>query len=187
MIVRMIRVRIAGPRTLLDRTLTLLQDLGVLHIDRPHLPDGPLPDRLVIRERHHIERCLTDVEIALEQLRLPVDAGAPSMSPRSIPHAVRRARHARTRADALGLATSALEDERSLLLRYREFFQVFEALVGRELTWPDGQAFYVILRAGTAAAVGELTRRLEDALGGEVELLHRELSSGESAVLILAS
>ena len=85
MIVRMIRVRIAGPRTLLDRTLTLLQDLGVLHIDRPHLPDGPLPDRLVIRERHHIERCLTDVEIALEQLHLPVDAGAPSMSPRSIP------------------------------------------------------------------------------------------------------
>ena len=187
MIVRMIRVRIAGPRTFLDRTLSLLQDLGVLHVDSPHVPDGPQPDRLVVRERRHVERCLTDVETALARLRLPVDGEAPAVPPRSIPQAVRRARRARTRVEALALATSALEDERSLLLRYREFFQVFEALVDRELAWPDGQAFYVVLRAGAGAAVGELKRRLEDALGGEVELLQRELSSGESAVLILAS
>ena len=201
MIVRMIRVRIAGPRPLLDRTLTVLQDLGVLHVDRPHVHDGGPPDRAVMRERRHVERCLSDVETALDRLRLPVDAGAPSPphraedggrgpraeAPLSPPRAARRARRVRTRAEALALATSALEDERSLLLRYREFFQVFEALAGHELKWPDGQAFYVVLRTGAGGAAGEIRRRLEDALDGEVELLHRELSSGESAVLILAS
>jgi V/A-type H+-transporting ATPase subunit I len=93
----------------------------------------------------------------------------------------------RRQADALARATSALEDERSLLLRYREFFRAFEALVGQELTWPDGQAFYVILRADAGGALTELRRRLEEAVGGEIELLHHELSSGEWAVLILAS
>ncbi|HEY5618247.1 MAG TPA: V-type ATPase 116kDa subunit family protein [Vicinamibacterales bacterium] len=187
MIVRMMRVRIAGPRSLLDRTLTVLQDLGVLHVDRPPVPDGRAPDRIVMRERRHVERCLSDVEMALNRLRLPADPGAPAERPLSAPQAARRARRVRRRAETLALATSALEDERSLLVRYREFFQAFEALVGHELTWPDGQAFYVVLRAGAGSAVGELRRRLEDALHGEVVLLHQELSSGEWAVLILAS
>jgi vacuolar-type H+-ATPase subunit I/STV1 len=63
-IVRMLRVRIAGPRSLLDRTLTVLQDLGVLHVDRPSVQDDRTPDRAVIRERRHIEQCLSDVETA---------------------------------------------------------------------------------------------------------------------------
>jgi V/A-type H+-transporting ATPase subunit I len=82
---------------------------------------------------------------------------------------------------------SSLEDERSLLLRYREFFEVFEALTEHELSWPDGQAFYVVLRAGSGGTLTELRRRLEEAVGGEIELLHRALPSGEWAVLILAS
>jgi V/A-type H+-transporting ATPase subunit I len=82
---------------------------------------------------------------------------------------------------------TALEDERTLLLRYQEFFQVFEALARRDLTWPDGQAFYVVLRPEGGNIVAELTRRLEEALDGQLEVLHRELSTGEWAVLILAS
>ena len=187
MIVRMIRVRIAGPRPLLERTLAVVQDLGVLHVDRPRVPDGRGPDTGVMRERRHVERCLIDVETALDRLHLPVDATASANQPYSAPQAARRARRARRRSDALTLATSSLEDERSLLLRYQEFFQAFEALVGHELTWPDGQAFYVVLRASAGSALSELTRRLEEAVGGEVEVLHRELSSGEWAVLILAS
>ena len=80
---------------------------------------------------------------------------------------MRRARRVRRRADALAAAASSLEDERRMLLRYREFFQAFEALAGRELTWPDGQAFYVVLRAGAGgAADGTRQKRLEDAVGG---------------------
>lgn len=33
--IRMTRVRIAGPRALLNRTLHLLQDLEVVHVVRP--------------------------------------------------------------------------------------------------------------------------------------------------------
>ena len=190
----MIRVRIAGPRSLLDRTLATLQDLAMLHVDRPPLEDLGAPDAAVTREERHIARCLADVETALDRLRLPADATAQAQRPDNTPEptdltvaAMRRARRVRRQADALALATSALEDERSLLLRYREFFQAFEALVGHELTWPDGQAFYVVLRAGAGAALPELRRRLEEAVGGEIELLHHELSTGERAVLILAS
>jgi V/A-type H+-transporting ATPase subunit I len=183
----MMRVRIAGPRPLLDPTLGVLQDLAVLHVDRPRVVESAAPDRAVARERRHVARCLADVETALERLSVAVDSSARPEGPALAAGAVRRARRARRRADRLTQAQSRLEDERALLLRYREFFQVFEALAGHELTWPDGQAFYVVLRAGTGTALTELEHRLEEAAGADVELLHRELSSGESAVLILAS
>jgi V/A-type H+-transporting ATPase subunit I len=183
----MIRVRIAGPMSIVDRTLTTLQDISLLHIDRPAVLDDRAPDRAVVRDRRHVERCLSDAETALERLGLQGDGKATAEVPLSPSQAARRARRVRCRAEALALAASALEDERSLLLRYREFFQVFETLVGRELTWPDGQAFYVVLRARAGGAIGELQRRLEEALAGQIELIHRELSSGEWAILILAS
>ena len=187
MIVRMVRVRIAGPRPLLDRTLTVLQDLGVLHVDRPPVPERATPDRVIARERRHVERSLADVETALNGLQVPVDTHAQGESPPSAPDAVRRARHVRRRADVLTARRASLEEERALLLRYREFFQVFQALVGHELTWPDGQVFYVVLKAGVEGVLPDLKRRLEEAVGGEAELLSRALSSGEWAALILAS
>jgi V/A-type H+-transporting ATPase subunit I len=185
----MIRVRIAGPRPLLDRTLTVVQDLEALHVDRPRVTDRRAPDRTTLRAQRHIERCLGDVETAIDRLHVR-GAGVPQPGSSSQPltaQAVRRAHRARRRADALALATASLEDERSLLVRYREFFQVFEALAGHELAWPDGQAFYVVLRAGAGSVLAELRRRLEEAVGGDVELLNRQLPSGESAVLILVS
>jgi V/A-type H+-transporting ATPase subunit I len=80
-----------------------------------------------------------------------------------------------------------LDDERRVLLKYREFFLAFESLVGHELSWPDGQAFYVVLRKGAGAALAELRQNLDAALGGEVEVVHHDLASGETAILILAS
>lgn len=187
MIVRMLRVQIAGPRPKLDATLAVLQDLGVLHVDRPRVPDGRPPDAGVARERRHIERCLVDVETALDRLGLAAAAGAGAEPPFSPARTAHRVRRLRRRAEALALADAALDDERSVLVRYREFFQAFEALVGHELTWPDGQAFYVVLRKGAGTALADLRRSLDAALGGEVELLDHELSTGEWAVLILTS
>ena len=186
MIVRMLRVRIAGPRPLLGPVLAVLQDLGLLHVDRPRIPGGT-PDRTALRLRRHVEHCLRDVEAAIERLQVPADARAVATTPASPANALRRARRVRRRADAIARSEASLEGERSLLLRYREFFEVFEALARGELTWPDGQAFYVVLRAGARATLTELKRRLEQAVGGEVEILSRELSTGEWAVLMLAS
>jgi V/A-type H+-transporting ATPase subunit I len=186
-IVQMTRARLAGPRPLLDAVLALVQDLGVLHLDHPHAPDaGPL-DSAPRREKRHLQRLLLDVETALTELGTEAAPAAKLEAPSSWPEVVRRARRVRRHAIRLHLARAALEDERVLLLRYREFFEAFESLVGHELTWPDGQAFYVVLRAGAGSAVSELKRTLETAVSGEVELLVRELSSGELAVLILVS
>jgi V/A-type H+-transporting ATPase subunit I len=186
-IVQMIRARLAGPRARLDAVLALVQDLGVLHLARPRAPDaGPL-DRALRREKRHLQRLLLDVETALSELA-PAPAAPPRAGPPpSWPGAVRRARRVRRHATRLHLARAALEDERVLLLRYREFFEAFESLVGHELTWPDGQAFYVVLRAGAGSAVADLKRTLETAVSGELELLVRELSTGELAVLILVT
>jgi len=187
MIVRMTRARLAGPRPLLDDVLAFVQDLGVLHLDHPHAPGaGPL-DGSARREKRHLQRLLLDVEMALTELAYAGEAAQPFALPRAWPEVLRRARKVRRHAVRLHLARAALEDERVLLLRYREFFEAFESLVGHELTWPDGQAFYVVLRAGAGSAVAELKRTLETAVSGEVELLSRELSSGELAVLILVS
>jgi V/A-type H+-transporting ATPase subunit I len=183
----MTRVRIAGPRPLLDRTLAVLQDLGVLHVDRPHVCDRGPEDQALRRERRHVVRCLSDVEAALECLHPPVNAKTRAEPPLSAAKIVRRARRVRHQAEALTQSRASLEEERSGLIRYHEFFEVFEVMAGHELTWPDGQAFYVILKAGTGAALTELTRGLAEAVDGEIELLHRQLSSGELAVLILTS
>jgi V/A-type H+/Na+-transporting ATPase subunit I len=186
-IVRMVRVEIAGPRSRLDATLAVLQDLGVLHVDRPRIAGGQALDAGLARERRHVERCLADIETALDRLHAPMACDSGAEPPAWSGQTIRRARRVRRGAEALALAQAALDDERSVLLRYREFFQAFEALAGHELTWPDGQAFYVVLRTGAGGALADLRRSLEAALGGEVELLDRELSSGEWAVLILTS
>lgn len=186
MIVPMLRARLAGPRASLDALLAEVQDAGVLHVDRPAVAEPPALDTPTRRERRHVERLLLDLETALTELDLAAAAASPEPAP-SWPRAARRARRVRRLAVRLHLRRAALEDERVLLLRYREFFEAFEALVGHELTWPDGQAFYVVLHAGAGSALSELRKSLETAVKGEVELLSRELSSGELAVLILVS
>jgi V/A-type H+-transporting ATPase subunit I len=183
----MLRVRLAGPRARLSETLAAIQDLGVLHVDRPEVPDAPRPDSRWRHERRHLERVLQDVETALARLQWPAMMPPDVTAVGSLATAVRRARRVRRRVDALSVSRAALDDERSMLLRYQEFFQAFEWLIGHELAWPDGQVFYVVLRRTAGAALADLRQSLDTALGGEVELLHRALSSGEWAVLILAS
>jgi len=186
-IVRMARVRVAGPRPRLDQVLEVLQDSGLLHLDRPPTPETSYPAHTPTKERRHTERCLVDVDTAIERLQVMPNAGRFPDAPALTREAVRRARRVRRQADRLTGERTALEEERVLLLRYRAFFQAFESLVGHELTWPDGQAFYVVLRAGAGGALGELKHSLETAVHGEVEVLHRALPSGEWAVLILVS
>jgi V/A-type H+-transporting ATPase subunit I len=184
-IVRMARVRIAGPRPILERILDVLQDTGLLHVDAPAIgPHGPADGS---RERRHLTGWLVDVETAIARLGVGVTWPAGPDDPASPRRLRRRARRVRRLADRWSAARTALLDERALLGRYEEFFAAFTSLVGQELTWPDGQAFYVVLRRGAGASLAALTRNLETAVGGEVEVLHRELSSGEWAVLILVS
>jgi len=184
-IVRMTRVRVAGPRVLLDRTLGVLQDAAVVHVTRPALPEtgiGPYD-----RERRSLRRILEDDETALRLLGagLPLPRrGVPELS---LPRAAALARRTRRRAERIARAISDLEDERVVLLRYQEFVSAFRPLLESELAWPDGRAFYVVLRAGARRAVQRLREHLEVTVDGQVEVLSRPLASGETAVLILSS
>ena len=85
-------------------------------------------DRAIARPRRHVERSLADVETALTRLQVPDDTHVHGEIPASAPEAACRARRVRRRADALTVRRASFEGERALLLRYREFFQVFEAL-----------------------------------------------------------
>jgi V/A-type H+-transporting ATPase subunit I len=183
--IRMTRVRIAGPRALLEPTLGALQDLGVVHVVRPPIPGpGVAP---YDRETRRLRRILDDDEAALRYLQAPRAAKPARAELGSLPRGAARARRARRKAERIAHAIAALEDERTVLLRYEEFFRAFEPLLDSELAWPDGRAFYVVLRAGAADAVHRLRASLEAAVDGELELLSRPLPSGETAVLILAS
>jgi V/A-type H+-transporting ATPase subunit I len=183
----MLRVRIAGPRARLDGTLRALQDVGAVHVDRPHVAADQARDGSVRRAQRHVGRCLADVQTALDGLHLAAHAPATPAVTALSPATVRRARRIRRQVDALHRLALRLDEEQRALVRYRDFFRTFEALAGHELTWPDRQAFYVILRAGTAAALAELRDELDRALEGEVEVLDAEVATGERAVLILAS
>lgn len=184
MIVRMTHVRLAGPLPVLDAVLQLVQDLGVLHVVEPGIPASPPP---VDREAEHLHRILDDAETTLLLLGLPGAKLRPLVPPPSLVAAARLARRTRRQATALAMKATALEDERVMLLRYRDFFAAFTGLLGHELRWPDSQAFYVVVRKGAAGSVVELRKSLERAVGAEVELLDRPLPSGEQAVLILVS
>lgn len=185
MIVTMSRVRLAGPTARLDQVLSFVQDLGVLHVVRPEVPAA---SPLEAKAPRHCRRMLTDVDAALSLLAVPAAPSSSALSaPQSLPRSARLVRRVRRQAAAIAKARTALEDERVTLLRYREFFTAFESLIGHELAWPDGKAFYVVMRAGAVSAVEELRRALTKAVGAELELLDRPLSSGEIAVLILVS
>lgn len=185
MIVSMTRVRLAGPAAQLERVLAFVQDLGVLHLVRPQVPVAEKVQQS--RPERHCRRMLSDVEVALRQLGIERKSRTVVAKPESVIGAARLARRLRRAAVKVTKARAALEDERVMVLRYREFFSAFESLIGHELTWPDGKAFYVVLRAGSATALGELRKALTKAVGEELELLDRPLASGELAVLILVS
>ena len=182
MIIRMTRVRIAGPRSLLDATLRLLQDLEVVHVVRPAIPGThPLPPD---GEARRLRRILDDAEAALRSLKSSL--AAPGKAPAvtiDLPRSAALARRTRRKAERIALALSKLEDERLVLLRYQEFLSAFEPLLDREITWPDGHAFYVVLRAGAGDAVQRLRASLAAAVDGELELFHLENHVGRIAAV----
>lgn len=185
MIVHMTRLRIAGPSALLDRTLAFLQDAEVVHVVRPSIPQvhvSPTTERQLRASR----RVLGNVDAAVRALGAPTHPVV-ARSPTSPAGAALRAGRVRREAERIQRALSSLADERSLLVRYEEFFRAFESLLGRELAWPEARAFYVIVRAGAEDMVPQLRKSLETAVDGEIELVARPLPSGETAVLVLAS
>lgn len=182
-----------GPRDQLGEVFHTLQDLGTVHLALPRLADGLHQVELTRRQdrqARHLQRALEDVDVVLERL-----GGRHALKRPQDPHPTiadfsrwaRLAGSTRRELEKMVKRRNVLEEERALILKYREFFSAFESLVSTERTWPNARAYHVILRAREADNVPRLRAQLRSVINDDFELLTHRLASGEIAVLLLVS
>ncbi|HET9709115.1 MAG TPA: V-type ATPase 116kDa subunit family protein, partial [Gemmatimonadales bacterium] len=191
MIIAMAKLRILGPRERLEEVLRVLQDLSLIHLSSPEA--APLARVQLTpaqeRERRHLAAALEDVERAVNALSVS-EGSAPA--PASVTRAdlarwVWLASRLRRETERLTARTTALEEERALIMKYQQFFSAFRALLESETRWPNATTYHVLLRGGDTATIPQLRATLSAAIGEEFQLFSQPLPSGETAVLIVVS
>ncbi|HEY7479903.1 MAG TPA: V-type ATPase 116kDa subunit family protein [Gemmatimonadales bacterium] len=189
MIVKMSKVRILGPRDRLGEVLGVLQDTGVLHLSppRPTLPLRSI-ELTAAQQRLHrnLRRVLADLDAvgtALPPTVPPRDAPAPATS--ELARWARLVGRVRRMTDRLAGRVAALEEERALLLKYRQLFASLAPLLPQQNTHQHGRVYHLVLRPGQEAGVQLLRQELATFLGEAFELHERRLPDGEIAVLLL--
>lgn len=191
MITPMARIRVLGPRSMLDATLTALQDLGLVHLARA-APVAPLrPVELAPREERLRRRLATmqeDLEAVLAQVGGALPPPVAAAAPPDISELARWARRsARLRRELTGLEARrrALEEERADLVRFERFAVVFRALRAGVATGPSLHGYQLVLRAGDRQAAASLRSALAAVIGEAFILETAALDSGEVAALLL--
>ncbi len=188
MIIKMARVRIAGPRQQRDSALRLLQDVGDLHVIAPE-PSAAAPARpggLAPRLARHARRVLDDVDAVLAELPVGTAPASLPAFPAPLPWAARRVHGLRRELNGLARARAALVEEQAMLLQYRGFFEAFGPLLEHAPRCPEARASFVLLRPGAGASLAQLEKSVQAAAGPRVEIHSKPLPSGETAVLLLA-
>jgi V/A-type H+-transporting ATPase subunit I len=192
-ILTMAKLRIMGPRDRLSQVLSVVQDLGLVHL-APAPASGHLtpiqftPEQQ--RLRRAIRRALDDIETVQAQLGSlgPVPA---SRTPRGEPATedmvrwCRLARRIRREADRLAVRAARAEEERALIVKYRALFSAFEDLLRPGIRWEFCRSYHVILQAGQAGVVTQLRDHLSHLVGADFEVRAHDLPGGETALLIL--
>jgi V/A-type H+-transporting ATPase subunit I len=181
----MTRVRVMGPRARLADALTTIQDVGVLHLTST--PEYPALHRSTlaaaqVRRRRQLARVLQDIDAVLGEA-----PEGPSAAP-GVPACARWARLARrTRRAVTRLDDQAtgLREEHAMLLRFQDFFAVFESLGLERSRRPGVTAFHILVRSDQRDILPNLVAALEELLDGACETVARELPGGESALLVL--
>jgi V/A-type H+-transporting ATPase subunit I len=188
-IIEMTLVRVIGRRSELSRTLSVLQDLGTLHLIEPAVGRAVVPhaaDAAERRRRRAVERALADVEEAIAALStldaaVPADDGAPI----DVAHAACRAARVRVRAARLAERRRDLRDDRETLRAYAPLLDQLEALVRGAWARRRFSAYLLRLRHVDAATLDRLRAALDRALAREHELRSHPLPDGEVALLLL--
>jgi len=194
MILKMAKVRVLGPRSLLTATLRCIQDLGLVHLVAPPLEQPLTPVSLTSREereRRALARALDDIEVAIGGLGRPRPRATSNSAGR--PHAgeivrwVRAARRVRREVETIESRHEALEEERALILKYQHFFSAFRSLLATATRWPSASAYHVLLREGESGMTSRLRAALGDALGEDFAMYAQRLPTGETALLLIVS
>jgi len=191
MIIEMAKVRILGPRERLEDVLHVLQDLSLVHLASPEaepLARVELTPRQE-RERRHLASALEDVERCLAALSVADGAApVPAQVPREdLARWARLASRIRRETERLAARSTALEEERALIMKYQQFFSTFRTLLESETHWPNASTYHVLLRGGDTATIPQLLATLSAAIGDEFQLFSQPLPSGETAVLLVVS
>lgn len=188
MILPMARVRLMGPRERLAETLGVIQDFGRVQLDRIPATAGLAPATRGVsedRELRYVQRLLDDAEAAIALLGLTGEADdAPPPTHDELAHWARQAYHVRREADRLRTRRQALDDERVLLTRYRDFLEAFNVLLVQLQDAKHLFVYGVTLPASERGRVETLADELRTELGVEVVVMARTLPSGDVAVLI---
>lgn len=188
----MTRVRILGPRDRFDATLAAVQDCGKVHLlESSHV--GTIPARLDARSerrRKQLLRILGDIDEALRALGAPpVAASAPTPIEDATPSALARwARLAsRTRHDARALRDreASLEEERALLVRYRDFLTAVLPAVRKVGASPRLTSHAVVVPAAARQTIEPLAEALRTQLGAEFSMTTHALPGGDVALLLV--
>lgn len=191
MILEMARVRVMAPRAQVYDVLLALQDIGQLHLTPPQPQQGVTrleTDPREEKQAWRLRRTRDDIDVVLAGLDTgPARtraAGVPSLT--DFAHWARLARRVRRAVDRERARLVALEEEQSLLVKYRHFFAAFEPLVKKAAHWTNVTAYHVVLRdENRPDALDALRRGIAHAVGDGFDLWSERLPTGELALLIV--
>lgn len=190
MIVRMSKVRILGPAARMSEVVGVLQNIGILHLSAPRTT-SPLPPATLTptqqRHRRNLRRALADLD-AIETafpLTGPPPVGTEPSTTTDLAAWARLAGRVRRATDRIAGQVAALEDERALLLKYRQLLGALESLLPTLGSLEHGRVYHLVLRSGQEAGARILRQELTSFLGDAFELREQRLPGGELAVLLL--
>lgn len=193
MIAPMVRVRILGPRARLDETLRVVQDLGLVHLARATPVASHRPVQLAPQESRQ-ERRLDAIRANLAAVLHRAGPSAASATPVAIPSPptpstlarwARTSHRLRRELDRMAASRRALEEERSELVRFERFAEVFQALRAGVAARGTLHSYQLVLRAGDRQAAEALRDGLAGVIGDQFVLETALLESGETAALLL--
>lgn len=190
MIVPMARVRILGPRELLRKTVSTVQDFGLLQL--ANTPRVPGLERLALdpreeRSRRYLRRLIEDAQTAIDLLGIKAGNGTarvPVNSP-DFPTLARMARRVRREAGQLTDRETRLAEERALIQRYRDLLDALAPDLQALAHSPHLVTHAAVIPASERPAVEGLVRSLEATSGQDVVVKSLPLRNGDLAVLIV--
>ena len=186
MILEMSRIRMLGPRDRLQTCLGCVQDVGLVQLIEPVETESLVPLGLTPEQARHVRnvrKVVEDVDSALELLgETPSPPRAAEDLP--LPQAALIAGRTRRQLEALTEERQRLEEERSLIMKFRPFFSAFRKISESGLDLDGIRVFYLVLRDEGEEEVRRVRAALRQVLGEGFELLSQPSESGEAAMLL---
>ena len=193
MIVPMARLRVLGPKDRFQAALGAVQDLGQMQLTQVPGREGIAAARLDARgevRRRQLTRVLTDVDECVRTLAAGRARPASfemhgAATPQQLARWTRLAAKTRREVKQLEARETALDEERALLKRYREFLVAVLPDVRRVSGVPQLTSHAVVVPAASRGVLDGLGAALRAQLGDEFSMAVHELPGGDAAIFLV--